>query len=81
MVEDDDDTPIRPPPRSASPEAAAFTDVQLALFELARDCGLAAERIDRVEGPDRADVLALYARRGRKLADRLLLLFEGLQHH
>ena len=59
----DDDTPVRPPPKLASDDAAALVDVQLALLELARDSGQAAAGIDGLEAADRAHVLPLYRRR------------------
>lgn len=74
----DDDTPTRPPPRSLSPAAEAFTDLQLCFLEFARDSGLAAARVDKMETADRADVLALFRRRGEALVKQLVDLFEKL---
>jgi hypothetical protein len=75
---DDDDTPVRPPAVPISSDGREFIDAQLGLLELSRLCGMAAERIDHVAAPDRADVRALFARRGLRLAEKLRELFEGM---
>lgn len=77
MVADDDDTP--PPTRArSSPDVVGLSDIQLALLQLAEDSGRAAERLDQVPDADRADVLALYARRLRAVTEHLRELLEQL---
>lgn len=71
MIQPDDDTPHRPPPRPLGPAAEAFADLQLVFLEFARDSGLAAARIEKVEEADRSHVLALFRRRGEALIEKL----------